>query len=814
MKRLLTLFLLLLPALIALAEDKNKVKSIDIVIDMPQAGMTMQQGEKLALKAAKTAFGDLAQKGIVTLQDLTWEGEFDDKNPEYPKFQAGHTYTCHVKLAFKYGGGYVTNYAKRDGDNCVDETLLKATVNGKEATTQLSAPYYPGFLCFLTVPGGDGKPLKRVDGGSYKEYVDEDRNWDLGAYSQAEADRLWVGKQEKDCIIWDHAHKPADGYLDLIDTDGSEFDSQSILYVTKWIINIDNSDMWGNHTVEELANKLVAYLSGPHHIREVWLGEKVDAARFVNQLKTVMKDRLTPLSDWRLFDRMSFMFTTAEATLVVPQAQIKAVAGALSTDKFQPCFTVKTYTGDIYAAQKAGVKAAKDWCTQHQYTAKIAAADRRYHFADCKTIGAFFYSCNRCGKCERNPNHVFYEGGYKQLGYKAGHENYKHLATKEAYVGVNAAGEHVFWISCKDCNHAECWQALNMTQGEWQLTGNDASYSHYKHQGILVMKQRNQEALAATQPLPSFFTLPAIAKGKMSQWAEDGVNRAASDNMIDDNLLGNDYTRTANRLQLASIAVRLAETMTGKEVKDPGRKFSDTDNSYANRAAQMQLFDGICNGNFQADATVSRQEMATVLRRTLTYIENNSKIGYSTYTSRLSRYTDQAQLKDWAKEPMACMEALGVVYPATSTTLAPAAPVSIELALDVAERCTRAHKAGWYQTVASGEKDGFITVAGGHNDRLTIPTDGGATNSSMPLSERFWALLPPPGYGRWLPVIDPYTGQTLFFDGQWAHPIRQHGSSSYAKNRGKVARAKQKAAKAKGGNGLLKKGLGILKGLM
>ena len=52
------------------------------------------------------------------------------------------------------------------------------------------------------------------------------------------------------------------------------------------------------------------------------------------------------------------------------------------------------------------------------------------------------------------------------------------------------------------------------------------------------------------------------------------------------------------------------------------------------------------------------------------------------------------------------------------------------------------------------------------------------------------------------------------YDAQWAHPIRQHGSSSYAKNRGKVARAKQKAAKAKGGNGLLKKGLGILKGLM
>ena len=64
------------------------------------------------------------------------------------------------------------------------------------------------------------------------------------------------------------------------------------------------------------------------------------------------------------------------------------------------------------------------------------------------------------------------------------------------------------------------------------------------------------------------FTLPARSTVKKSQWAEDEVNRALVDNLVDEQLLGNDYTAQATRQQVASIAMRLIKEMTEKEADE------------------------------------------------------------------------------------------------------------------------------------------------------------------------------------------------------------------------------------------------------
>lgn len=213
MRKLLTMLMLLqlmLPMAALATDGKIKVKSMALTLPVPTAGMTMQEAEKLALTAAVTSYGDLVAQGVVSVQDLTWDGEFDDSKPEYPKFKAGYRYAVTIALELKTDGKYICNYAVRDGDECLDDQTFSATVNGKPADVQVSAPYFPIMQAFITVPGGDGKPLVRAS-GSYQE----DHHLLLGmrrTYTTQEADALWVGKQARDVVILNDANRPEDGH--------------------------------------------------------------------------------------------------------------------------------------------------------------------------------------------------------------------------------------------------------------------------------------------------------------------------------------------------------------------------------------------------------------------------------------------------------------------------------------------------------------------------------------------------------------------------------------------------------------------------
>ena len=173
---------------------------------------------------------------------------------------------------------------------------------------------------------------------------------------------------------------------------------------------------------------------------------------------------------------------------------------------------------------------------------------------------------------------------------------------------------------------------------------------------------------------------------------------------------------------------------------------------------------------------MTRQEMATLIYRALRYIEQNSKYTYTDYNSNLAAYTDSPQLKEWAREPMAFMEALELVDPVTKTTLAPNAPCSIELALATAERATMAQHTGWAQTVSDGDKEDYITTYTRHDALSTMPRNTGVTNASLGFYERVWVYRMKGNNGS-TAVKDKYTGQHLYFESKYLHPVRWRGSS-------------------------------------
>lgn len=141
----------------------------------------------------------------------------------------------------------------------------------------------------------------------------------------------------------------------------------------------------------------------------------------------------------------------------------------------------------------------------------------------------------------------------------------------------------------------------------------------------------------------------------MSPAFQSSVNFALNDNLLDESVLGNDYTLPLNHRQLNSLAEHLVKELTGSEAT----------------ASSIGL-DKALGGKAPADdSPVSRQEMAAVMYRALRYIEECGVYSYTEFVSGLDKYSDHIRIAPWAKEAMAFMEALGLMNASSGGTLFP-----------------------------------------------------------------------------------------------------------------------------------------------
>ncbi len=443
----------------------------------------------------------------------------------------------------------------------------------------------------------------------------------------------------------------------------------------------------------------------------------------------------------------------------------------------------------MFEAQKAGVAATKLLtCTKHVFTAKIEAADRVCQYNTCKQPFKWFYSCKVCGKCERNKAHTFSaRPGAEVLEW---HSMGEDIANDQAYIGVNAAGEHLYWKSCVYCGISHSYHMKHLVPRDQKMMGMDGTFEQYKAGMLENLKStENMCLLQTTLPSDEMFIMPRKSEAKMSVWAQDGVNRALCDNLIDDTVLGNDYTKPVTREQLRSIMTLLVKEMSGKDAS----------------ASAIGLDDAA----LPKSGNVTRQELAAYIHRTLLYLEQNTELAYSEYESRLPKYTDRAQIKAWAKEPMAFCNALEVIDPKTATTLAPNEVCTIEFALTTAERATMAHRTGWYQAVSPGELEDFLSPIGERNHYTFVSTFGNCN--------RIWASRVKNGMYKFLPTTEPFTGARCYVDARALHPIRAKMGKGYMKNSNegiaavkKIVGGDKKKTKKKGSD-IVKKGV---KGLL
>jgi len=234
----------------------------------------------------------------------------------------------------------------------------------------------------------------------------------------------------------------------------------------------------------------------------------------------------------------------------------------------------------------------------------------------------------------------------------------------------------------------------------------------------------------------------------------------------------------------------LAETLTGKSITPAAANtFTDTNNAYVLKAYAAGITTGTSATTFSPNATLNRQQMATFLRRTLQYVEKNSGYSYTSYTSKLASYTDNALVQSWAKEAMAFMNALDLVKGTTATTLNPNGTCTIEQAVIVAERSVYAHQIGWYQAAPVSNVYSYNDSTGEVEREDGEYTSFDSTNASLHPGDLVWItgkltgvsnlLATAPGttvdqcvYSAYLPGINPYTGQIMYLHYRDLIPVR------------------------------------------
>lgn len=789
MKKLFFAFavaMLLLPATLWANTAKKKIKSVEITMDAPTPGMDLEDAEKLALKAVNTAYGDLFKSGVITLREISWDGEFGENKKGYPTLKAGYPYIATIQIMIDTNGDYQTDYVMKDGDYVLSPENFKATVNGMPARLLTSAPYFPIMQVTFTIPGGNGGPLKKDHHFLDYDVLKKEYRSTLPYISRKEADEVYPHSHPLDVLVVDKIDMLYEFMHEkYISSSGHAYQNHNSLLMTKMIIDVSNGAE--NHNISEFAETLGGSYSTIFNLKEVWLSPKVDAVKYVKDLNEATVDRL---SKWgRHYMEQSTKLYTAKGTLFIPENAGKAVLEYLALDATEPTYTIRTYRGDVFEAQKAGVAATKLLtCTKHVFTAKIEAADRVCQYNTCKQPFKWFYSCKVCGKCERNKAHTFSGGtGAEVLEW---HSMGEDIANDQAYIGVNAAGEHLYWKSCVYCGISHSYHMKHLVPRDQKMMGMDGTFEQYKAGMLENLKStENMCLLQTTLPSDEMFIMPRKSEAKMSVWAQDGVNRALCDNLIDDTVLGNDYTKPVTREQLRSIMTLLVKEMSGKDAS----------------ASAIGLDDAA----LPKSGNVTRQELAAYIHRTLLYLEQNSELAYSEYESRLPKYTDHTQIKEWAKEPMAFCNALEVIDPKTATTLAPNEVCTIELALTTAERATMAHRTGWYQAVSPGELEDFLSPIGERNHYTFVSTFGNCN--------RIWASRVKNGMYKFLPTTEPFTGARCYVDARALHPIRAKMGKGYMKNSNegiaavkKIVGGDKKKTKKKGSD-IVKKGV---KGLL
>ena len=135
-----------------------------------------------------------------------------------------------------------------------------------------------------------------------------------------------------------------------------------------------------------------------------------------------------------------------------------------------------------------------------------------------------------------------------------------------------------------------------------------------------------------------------------SAWAQESIEAAIAADLVPQNLQG-DYQQPITRAEFTALTLAFLENESGSSTTELLRQknlavekgvFSDTDDDFVLAAYSLGIVEGMGKGIFDPHGNITREQLATMLTRTLTAL--NSSIA----PSIASTYTDRNLFSAWA----------------------------------------------------------------------------------------------------------------------------------------------------------------------
>lgn len=162
------------------------------------------------------------------------------------------------------------------------------------------------------------------------------------------------------------------------------------------------------------------------------------------------------------------------------------------------------------------------------------------------------------------------------------------------------------------------------------------------------------ESVFITIPL----TFTVVAEGELpaadvpSTWAVEQVEEAAAAGIVPESLQSR-YTQAATRAEFCALAVRLYEKVTGETITQRAT-FSDTTDINVQKMAGLGVVNGVGNGNFDPNGTLTREQAATILARLA------EAMGHS-LPQAAPAFSDSAAISSWAAAGVGQVQAAGIM---------------------------------------------------------------------------------------------------------------------------------------------------------
>ena len=154
---------------------------------------------------------------------------------------------------------------------------------------------------------------------------------------------------------------------------------------------------------------------------------------------------------------------------------------------------------------------------------------------------------------------------------------------------------------------------------------------------------------------------PIEAPETPSAWAVEQVNAAIAAGLTPEELQSN-YTAATTRAEFCALAVRLYESLKG-EITDRST-FIDTEDANVEKAAAVDVVNGVGDNKFDPDAKLTREQAATMLSRLAEALDKPLPVN-------APGFNDDAEVSPWAVDAVGQMQATGIMGGVGNNTFAP-----------------------------------------------------------------------------------------------------------------------------------------------